>query len=141
MELIKQTGPHCLATSAAMALGVTSNIIHQFIGHDGTEIWWPPRSMRGVHMQEIQEYAMSIGKMFAPYEINPAIAPDMETEAREIGRTKSAFLAGIKHHRGIIITPTHAIAFLGLQGYDPNGFYRSVMMYDVLEAWILTSLI
>jgi len=127
-----------------MCLDTTPEIIHDFIGHDGTDIWWPPHNMQGIHIQEIQQYAMSVGKMFAPYESFPMSAPDYETEPKAIFDPETAanlFSNAIIGRTGIIVVEGHAIAFSGLTAYDPKGFIKSVADYEIREAWILTKLI
>ena len=64
MKLIKQSGPRCLVWSAAMALDVKPEEIIEFLGHD---------CVIGVHIQEIQSFAMSKGFLFAPFEPAPML--------------------------------------------------------------------
>jgi hypothetical protein len=144
MQLIKQYGPYCLVTSAAMCLGVDPEAIHKFIGHDGTSIAFPPSGMKGVHIQEIIDYAMVIGKTFFPIDLHPAISPDEHTEPKPIYRhvvAKDRFPRVIRGRVGILITPGHAVAWDGGVVLDPKGFRKSISEYTVHEAWLMADLI
>lgn len=144
MELIRQDGPYCLVASAAMCLGVTIDEIHTAIETDGTEIWFPPTGMRGIHIQEIQDFAMDKDKCFFPVELYPMIAPNEDTEPKTIYNTNVAkvrFLDSIRARVGVLIMSGHACAWDGETVYDPKGFMSSIVNYDVREAWLLADLI
>ena len=64
MKLIKQSGPRCLVWSAAMVFDVEPEEILKFLGHD---------CVAGVHMQEIQSFALSKGHLLAPFESMPTL--------------------------------------------------------------------
>lgn len=142
MELIKQSGPHCLVTSAAMCLGVETDAIHEFLGHDGTDVWFPPHNMRGVHIQEIIDYAIIKGKTFFPIEREPCIAPDEETEPREIYTMPNArFSYYIGGRVCILIMEGHACAYDGENVFDPKGYIKPLDLYNPYEAWVMADLI
>ena len=144
MNLIKQDGPYCLVTSAALVLDVQPSDIHDHIGHNGTEIWWPPDGKRGIHIQEIQRFAMSIGKIFAPLDVYPTIAQDQTTTPKEIYTRELAsrlFEIALLGHRGILIMENHAVAFQGHTCYDPQGFIKSIEYYEIRQAWLVANLI
>ena len=145
MKLIKQDGPFCVVTSAAMVLDVEPELIHDYIGHDGTRIQWPPNGMIGVHIQEIQQFAITQGYMFAPLEVMPVSAPnDIEKPVEIYGEENLArkiFENLLLGRKGILVTPGHAVAFIGHTVYDPKGFIKSIIDYEITDAWILTRLI
>lgn len=141
---MKQSGPHCLVHSAAMCLDIEPENIHKEIGHDGTEIWWEPNKMRGIHIQEIQDVANNKGMCFFPIEMYPAVAPDMNTEPREIYQHDLAharFLKSLYGKTGILIMDTHACAWDGDMVYDPKGFTATLGDYDIREVWLLGKMI
>ena len=145
MKLIKQNGPHCLVTSAAMCLDVDVGIIHKMIGCDGTQILWqnPPR-MRGIHIQEILDVALAYGKCFYPIEMYPEIAPDYYTESKRIYNDDLAhvrFLKSVYGKTAIFIVDGHAVAYDGEKVYDPRGFNAGVGDYKIIEAWVMSDLI
>jgi len=144
MRLIKQDGPYCLVTSAAMVLDVTPDDIHHFIGHKGTDIWWPPHNMRGIHIQEIQEYALSKGHCFWPYELDPKCAPGEGYEPKSILGTEArtfGFMMKLSKYKAILITDNHAVAWDTKDVHDPKGFMASINDYKIREGWFLGKVI
>jgi len=127
-----------------MCLEVSPKAIHDYLGIDGTQIWFPPNKMRGIHIQEIQDYAMTLGHCFFPIEREPVIAPDYHTEPRQIfNESDFKFKRFNIHIRGrvcILISDTHACAWDGYKVYDPKGFIESFERYNFFEAWILASI-
>lgn len=110
MKLIKQKGPRCLVWSAAMLFDVEPEEIIEFLGHD---------CIAGVHIQEIQSFAMSKGFLLAPFEGVPVLVgldkpinipnwsdqPWLEFEGIMLGETNKGNL--------------HAVAWDGEQIFDP----------------------
>ena len=141
MKLIKQTGPYCLVTSAAMLLDTTTEILHAEIGMTGTDIWWPPNLMRGIHIQEIQTCALNRGYCFSPIEVNPHLCPGtnptLEPKAIWTGNLVAEFHSKIVCRKAILITHNHAVAWDGDIVYDPKGFLKSFNDYEFIEAWLL----
>ena len=144
MKLIQQSGPHCLVTSAAMCLGVQPRHIHNFLGIDGTEVWFPPNKMRGIHIQEVQLYAMQMDKCFFPFERYPEIAPDEKATPRLINENtdelEDEFVRAIRGRVAILIMNGHACAWNGRIVYDPRGWVADYERYHFHEAWILGDL-
>jgi hypothetical protein len=140
MQLIKQKGPFCLATSCAMILDLTTEKVHDYIGHDGTEIWWPPTGMRGVHIQEIKEICYFYNTLLYQVDRRPMSAPDEHTVPKPVYTEEFAeaiFKDSISARRAILITPGHAVAWDGGQVYDPKGFIKSYEDYpSITEAYI-----
>ena len=142
MRLIKQSGPHCLVTSAAMILDTTPEQLHSEIGTTGEDIWWPPSHMRGIHIQEIQDCCLRRNRCLYPIEINPLLAPDSTglCEARECYPEKvrlPRLKTELRFSRAILITDNHAVAWDGRQLFDPKGFIKSFEDYQIHEAWVL----
>ena len=108
MKLLKQKGPRCLVWSAAMLFDVEPETIMQYLGHD---------CLTGVHMQEIQSFAMSIGKALVPYEPRPQLG---EESVQPPSWSKEPWLK----HQGIMLGETskgnlHAVAWDGHDIFDP----------------------
>ena len=141
MKLIKQSGPDCLVTSAAMCLNVEPAYIWEYLGTDGHEIWWPPSGMRGLHIQEIIDIALTLGKPFYPIEYNPMIAPSLDVEPKEIFQSdkKERFLSHVRAGVSILILHGHACACDGTHVYDPRGYIFDLENLDgqIIEAWIM----
>jgi len=142
MKLIKQTGPYCLVASAAMILDTTIEQLHAEICSDGTEIWWPPTSMRGIHIQEIQDCCLRRSSCLYPIEMNPLLCPDhtgnfspRECYSEDIRLPR--FRNEVMLKRAILITENHAVAWDGSNVFDPKGFVKSFRDYTFYEAWIL----
>lgn len=140
MKLIKMNGPYCLVASAAMLLETTIEQLHKEIGHDGTEIWWPPAHMRGVHIQEIQECFLRRGSCLYPFTPVPEIAPDLDTEPKPLPERHLALNHHLAGRWAILIIEGHAMAWDGSFVYDPRGKI-SVLDFNVLEAWIVGRLL
>ena len=140
MELIRQNGPDCLITSAAMCLGVQPQMIMDYLQTDGHEIWWPPSKMRGIHIQEIIDFAMTMGKTFFPIELKPMIAHDEHVEPRPIyndNQSADRFLSCLHGRVGVLVTLGHACAWDGSGVLDPKGFRGSLKDYKIHEVWLL----
>ena len=110
MKLIKQKGPRCLVWAAAMVFDVEPEVIMDFVGHD---------CLAGIHMQELQAFAVSRNKVLAPFEPAPTL------EGSEVPIVIEAWE---RHpwmqHQGIILGQTskgnfHAVAWDGHTVFDP----------------------
>ena len=108
MKLIKQKGPRCLVWAAAMVFDVEPETIMDFVGHD---------CLAGIHMQELQAFALSIGRALAPFEPAPMLG------------TESVYPPHWEQqpwmqHQGIMLGQTskgnfHAVAWDGHTVFDP----------------------
>ena len=145
MKLLKQQKPTCLLYSAAMALDVDPAAISAYLGRDGSEL----RSCGpvGVHMQEIMDYALSIGSLF--YLVLPAPVQKYNdgTTRQVFPQQGKRFASHIEGKQGILIGryrdgEDHAVAFKSLQIYDPNGAKYGMPSgkFMIEEAWICVCL-
>lgn len=108
MRLIKLGGPRCLVWSAAMLFDVEPEEILDYLKHD---------CVLGVHIQEIQSFALSKGFLLAPFEPQPMLVevhvcppnwptqPWLQFEGIMLGETGKGHL--------------HAVAWDGTEIYDP----------------------
>ncbi len=147
MELIKQTGPHCLPCALAMFLGKTFEEMIKELGHDGTEVAWPEavgfHKYRGYHPQEIIDYFYSMGYSMTIIEAMPAIGTKgsmlqdlwyLTTKQAE-DRMQKYF----DQYCGIILSDTHAVAWntYNRRVYDPRGHIYPIERFPcVKEFWI-----
>ena len=142
MKLLKQTTPTCLVYSAAMAMGIPVSSVTTFLGRDGSEPR-PNGAPVGVHMQEIQDLALSVDHHFylvLPSPVQKYRDGGQRTVFQNQGRR---FFNHVQGRRGILIGrypqgEDHAVAFEGLEIYDPNGmkYMMSEGKYLIEEAWI-----
>jgi hypothetical protein len=133
----------CLATSFAMALGITTEQFYQFAGHDGSEKIWPelpePLCRRGFHVSEAALVCLLLRHSATPLELFPVIAatplaPYHGTEQYQVNYPPKVtseenwrlFTFYIDHGQGVIECRTrngnwHAVAFERGVIYDPDG--------------------
>lgn len=66
----------CLPAATAVVVGCKVEEIFSYLGHDGSEIWFPleaePYNHRCFHVQEIADYLYSRGKRLIEWEHHPA---------------------------------------------------------------------
>jgi len=150
MKLQKQDGPHCLVYAAAMCLGVPAQEIHDFLGHDGTEVWWPEEDniseLRGIHIEEVIDFALEkCHKVFYPINIRPMSAPHDQAEPKccftySDEWMRNRFYNRILAETAILVTPKHALAWDGYKIYDPRGHIIEIDRdndFNISEAWIM----
>jgi hypothetical protein len=149
MRLLKQPNdqPNCLVYAAAMLLDASAENILKHIGHDGQEEWWPEAEgnakKRGVHIQEIIDYALEMGICICPIELYPRSAPfGFEKSAKMIwseNKCLTRFNTWLQFHSAILILSTHAVTWDAEthKVFDPNGLIREIDDLQVIEAWVL----
>lgn len=135
----------CLATSFAMALGITTNEFCDIAGHDGGDIVNPdlpdPWCRRGFHIMEAVFVALHCGYAATPVQVMPVIAstPVPGTSNKEvivaynhrdtgdgIEDNWRFFQQFIATRKGVIECRTqrgnhHAVAFQADMIFDPDG--------------------
>jgi hypothetical protein len=141
--MILQTKPHpwsCLATSFAMALGITTQEFEARAGHDGGQIVFPgqpePRCRRGFHISEACLVSLKLGCTATPFEVmpqiaesgtNPAVHGGLNVYYGKLPATNWVyFWAFIQEECGVIECRTlrgnyHAVAFEKNRIFDPDG--------------------
>lgn len=79
MKLIR-SHEQCSIVATAMLLGIEPKEVIANVGHDGTEVKFPelpaPLCYRGVHIQEIIDFALIRGYALVPIEAMPAATTD-----------------------------------------------------------------
>src|SRR5260221_108718 len=83
MNLQKQPNRwSCLPTAFAMVLDISVKEVITEIGHDGSEIVYPnleePKCRRAFHIQELIDFAISIGVSVVPIEPLPSSYIEIE---------------------------------------------------------------
>lgn len=114
----------CLPTCFANCLDVNVSDIYEYIGHDGSEIWFPDqegwRQHRNFHPQELMDFA------FLMHGVRP-----MWIEKRPIGgwdgvdvvhikNYKERFKRYLSDNKAVIMQPNHAVCWDGIDQYDPR---------------------
>lgn len=70
----------CSIVATAMLLGITPEDVVEGVGHNGTTIQFPempkPLCFRGVHIQEIIDFAIDRGYGLVPFEAQPIATTD-----------------------------------------------------------------
>ena len=142
MKLLKMEHPQCLIFSAAMVLGEDPQDLCTEIGHDGLERIWDlptPRCYRGHHIQEIQDLFVARGRALYEVELYPASGhpgqrPCYAYSDEEAERRLVRHLTG---RMGILISPSHAVAWDGKIVFDPNGLNYPIDSFRILTTFIL----
>ncbi len=147
LQTQNQNMPNCLVYAAAMVLEVKAEDILKYIGHHGQETWWPDAhgnaKYRGVHIQEIIDFALEESKCFCPIELYPRSAPiGFEKSARVIwseDECRTRFITWMQFYSAILILPAHAVAWDvdSHKVFDPNGLIREIEGLQIIEAWAL----
>ena len=69
-----------------MVMDVPAQVIFNHIGHEGMTIWWPNESgaaqHRGVHFQEVLDYAMDNDWAMIPIHRRAMLAPNRDVEPK-----------------------------------------------------------
>lgn len=157
MKIHKMTTPNCLVYSAASVLDVEPEAILDFIGPAWSELWFEnkigDKRMRGVHMQEIIDFAvLRCGKSFFPIDWIPLLAPDHQTQPIPIidpATARTRMLTYMKSLDGLLITKisgdvaNHACAWdHDLQRVlDPaKGERVKIDDYPIIQFWALANI-
>lgn len=141
-----QDEPNCLVYSAAMIMGCEPDEILRYIGHHGQEVWWPEAKgnakFRGVHIQEIVDFALETGWSITPIDLYPMSAPlGFEKSARKLwleDECRTRFITWLQFFPAILIHPSHATAWdvVTKKVFDPNGLIREIEHLQIIEAWV-----
>ena len=112
---IKVHGPRCMLASAAMLFGTTIEDVQTFLGHDGLEVIGD--EYKGIHIQEIQRYALSKGYALACFEPMPVL------EGRIVECWKDDF--PLNKFEGLLLCDTtkdgkHCVAWDGNEILNPT---------------------
>ena len=116
MKRLIQKGPRCLVWSAAMLFEADPEDIMEFVGHD---------CVKGVHIQEIQAFAFSLGYLLAPFEPRPSLGdnqvlvpnwegePWLQFEGIMLGQNRNGNLHAVAWDRSNILDPAPMPDFEG----------------------------
>jgi hypothetical protein len=136
MQMQKMPNPNCLLYSTAMVLNVPASKIIAAIGHEGQEIIWPNQEgqlrLRGIHMQELVDYALTQECALVSIEKHVAQAPtheDVPYSYLDDYACESRFQKYLSRYDAILIgeTPSghrHAVAWSCADSriFDPCGW-------------------
>jgi hypothetical protein len=133
-----------------MLLDVDIGILQAVLKTDGQEIWWkdfpPPKNLRGIHIQEIQDLFILHGKCLFPIEKFPASSPSQDQRYAKLIYDPlyaiERFFVRLIGNQAILIYESHA-KVLDFSGaiYDPSSpkiSKISVREIDLVhEAWLV----
>ena len=141
MNLLKMPDHNCLVYSTAMLLDCSPQDIFEFCGHDGnTSVWHTepyPYNLRGFHIQEIVEFAITRGYALIQLDVRPSHAPTMDVadvcyvpESKITERLKFY----LDRYDCLLIMSGHACAWERETKlvYDPNGFTKSIDYKEII---------
>lgn len=134
MNLIKQPNKwSCLPTSFAMVLDISLEDIYNFLGHDGSEIWFDdPNPWRSFNIQEMISLSEAHGFWVMEIITKPAQQPPNSQEFREVYDLSEAnrrINFYINKYSGVMILRIpHAVAWNHEEQriYDPRGDIHEV---------------
>ena len=145
MKLIKQQGYTCVIASLAMVWKLEYDAVVKLIGHDGQKkvFMESDRPQVGIHSQEVLDAAMKRGYAMVVIQYYPVQGPqdgkgskvvwtndECYTRLRDYLINKHSVLIGMNKYGR-----THAVAFDGLQVYDPDAGIYSIADFEITEAW------
>lgn len=116
----------CLPTALAIVLGVPVQEIFDYLGHDGSQIFWPdlddPWRRRSFHMQEMVDYCLS--QNYALTMVSPYLGLASK-DADDVKIIENKLMDHCTKYYNGILTGTvvgglpHAIAWRGGVAIDP----------------------
>ena len=122
----------CLSTSFAILLGVPVAELHEMLGHDGSEIYYPgeqePKCRRGFHPQEFISLLMDMGIAVVTFEALPVSTVRGTTFTHypyEVQRAQERFDRILSKYVGVICGKSekgnlHAVAWDGFGAICPT---------------------
>ena len=139
--------PQCLLYSAAMVLGVDPSKITDYLGHAGMEKVGhdlpSPHCYRGIHMQEICDFAGTRGAHFHLVQAMPTLSPKGSSVVTRVFQdVEDRFERLVVGQLSIVIGENklgqgHAVAYNGQMILDPNGTTYPLFDFSIKEAWVL----
>lgn len=131
----------CLTTAFAMALESTVPIMHKFLGHDGSEIWWPdnpePYNRRGFHIQEIVHVAWLLGYNVTTFQARPVSGSAYCFKTHDVLIRPGLLVGALQSCDGVLVGEIngkhHAVAWHDGKVYDPNGYVYSIEGFGLRE--------
>lgn len=145
MRLIEQQGYNCIIASLAMVWKLEFDEVVKLIGHDGTSLQFPAsdRPYVGIHSQEVLDVALKRGDAMVIIQFYPMQGPGDGKGAKLVWTAASCyrrFRDYLINKHSVLIGETeggrgHAVAFDGLQVYDPNCVIESLSDFEIREAW------
>lgn len=145
MQLIKQRGYTCVIASLAMVWKLEFDQVVNLFGHDGTELTFPGsrRPEKGIHSQEVLDVALKRGYAMVVIQFYPVQGPGDGKGERLVWykfRCQDRFHDYLINCYSVLIGKNkegrpHAVAFDGLQVYDPDKGIYSTADFEIREAW------
>ena len=145
MELIEQQGETCIIASLAMVWGCTFAEVVEELGHDGTALEFPDSAFpgRGIHAQEVMDIAYRRGYAMTIIQLFPVHGP-ADGKGSRLAWKEADCLLRLKmylcSHNSVLIGRndmgnTHAVAWDGLQVYDPAKGIYSIADFTIKSIW------
>jgi len=144
--------PVCMIYAYAMLMDKHPQDVINALGHDGLDVWFAGaignKRYRGIIMQDLQDLANDEGYLLAPISEYPAVQNDPHIEGIMIHEPhvcEARIRRYLNNTKGILRTinnrGTHAMAWDGVQAYDPRGYILRLhdLKDQIHDYWILTS--
>jgi hypothetical protein len=143
---------NCLLNAYTTLLATPPASVYDYLGHDGTDKWWPGNigyEERAFHIQEIQDHAEAFhGVTFKKVELYPISVPGvileivMQKQLWDDDRCLVRFKEKINGWRAILIGETvqhvpHACAWISDRIVDP--IVGSIEDFNIKEAYVMVS--
>lgn len=129
--LIKNpNGWSCLPCCFAMATDTTLKDITDFLGHDGSEVWFPeiqePYCRRGFHTSEMFDYCLHIDYSAMMMPVLVRLKRQGADYHHDLYEDNGVRFANLIKHPCIILEPSHAVYWDGNKVYDPKDIPRDI---------------
>lgn len=148
MNLIKMDNPQCLIYSIAMVLDQTPEEVIEGLGHNGLEVMWPrlplPYALRGIHIQEMVDYALKCGFAVIEVEAIPCNNPLGNTDDQEMEVFEDP-ISRLEDHligkKAVLTSLKHACAWDGEKVYDPNGRIYTLENFELVVVYVFIPIV
>jgi len=153
MELQKTVIPNsCVPTAFAMAIDMPIVQMLAEIGHQGDAIVWPglpdPTCRRGFHVQECIDICVAHGKWPVHIETCPASSPYSRLpNANEMYAIPMDYQRRVEKYLTdnicVIFGQKHAVAWNGMNVYDPQGkkYPLSKLDFNISDIYVFTPIL
>ena len=149
MKLQKQPNNwSCLPTAFAMALDMDVKNLINLLGHDGSEIIWPdkkePFNRRSFHIQEFIDFCYSCD--YAIIQIDNYFKSQPDNFSKPFVVMNQNFEKIIYRNIGVLIgignqsSRNHAVAWNGIEIFDPNGSIYKLQDMEISDFYCLRKL-
>lgn len=153
MKIVKSPNRwSCLPCSFATILQTPLEDILQFVGHDGSELYWKhlpePKCRKGFHIQEMIDFAWSKGFAVTPFEPVPTSVSELGEEPRTVkfaAGNESRISKIMDGQKGVLTglihgKISHAIGWHDGIIYDPSVNISTLEDFGLQCFWLLTEI-